>query len=166
MKTLIILLRGVTPAGKNKVLMAPLREALCKAGLKNVQTYIQSGNIVAQTSLTQIELEKRVHEVIHKNFGGDMAVLARTHDQFYEILKGHPFQVEDGKRLYFSLLATDPDKKLLKEFLSRDFSPDHVRYLNHVIYTLYATRYSDSKFNNNNFERKRKLRRPPEISTQ
>lgn len=28
MKTYIILLRGVTPTGKNKVLMAPLRAAL------------------------------------------------------------------------------------------------------------------------------------------
>jgi hypothetical protein len=34
MKTHIILLRGVTPTGKNKVLMAPLRAALENAGLQ------------------------------------------------------------------------------------------------------------------------------------
>lgn len=157
MKTFIILLRGVTPTGKNKVLMAPLREALTKAGLKDVQTYIQSGNVVAQTRLTQIELEKAVHEVIHNNFGGDIAVLAKTPGQFSKILNHNPFKKEDGKRLYFSLLATEPDKKLLKEFLSTDFSPDHVRYFKNTIYTLYATKHSDSKFNNNYFERKLKV---------
>lgn len=157
MNTFVILLRGVTPTGKNKVLMAPLRAALTKAGLKDVRTYIQSGNVVAQYNLTYIELENLVHEVIHKNFGGDIAVLARTPDQFSEILKHNPFKGEDGKRLYFSLLATKPGKQLLKEFLSTNFSPDKVRYVENTIYTLYATKHSDSKFNNNYFERKLKI---------
>lgn len=137
--------------------MAALRAALAKAGLKDVRTYIQSGNVVALSSLTFIELEKLVHEIILKNFGGDIAVLARTPDQFAEILQRNPFREEDGKRLYFSLLATDPDKKLLKEFLATDFSPDKVRYVGNTIYTLYATRHSDSRFNNNYFERKLKI---------
>jgi uncharacterized protein (DUF1697 family) len=157
MNTFIILLRGITPTGKNKVLMAPLRVALTKAGLKDVRTYIQSGNVVARSNLPIIELEKLVHEVIHKNFGGDIAVLARTPDRFSEILKRNPFEEGDGKRLYFSLLATEPDKKLLKDFLSTDFSPDKLRYVENTIYTLYATKHSDSKFNNNYFERKLKV---------
>ncbi len=83
--------------------------------------------------------------------------MARTPDQFSKILKHNPFKEEDGKRLYFSLLSTEPDKKLLKEFLSTDFSPDQVRYMGNTIYTLYATKHSDSKFNNNYFERKLKV---------
>jgi uncharacterized protein (DUF1697 family) len=122
-----------------------------------VRTYIQSGNVVALSSLTSIELEKLVHETIYRNFGGDIAVLARTPDQFSKILKHNPFKEEDGKRLYFSLPASEPDKKLLKEFLSTDFSPDKVRYVENTIYTLYATKHSDSKFNNNYFERKLKI---------
>ena len=41
MKPHIILLRGLTLTGKNKVLMAPLRAALEEAGLRDVTTYIQ-----------------------------------------------------------------------------------------------------------------------------
>ena len=154
MKTSVILLRGLTPIGKNKVLMAPLRAALTKAGLKDVQTYIQSGNVVAASSLTHPELENLVHEVIRESFGGDIAVLARTPEQFSDILKRNPFIDALGTKLHFSLLATEPDKKLLKQFLSTDFSPDQVCYVNDTIYTLYATKHSDSKFNNNYFERK------------
>jgi hypothetical protein len=40
----------IAPCGKNKVLMAPLRAALVKAGLKDVQTYIQSGNLIAASN--------------------------------------------------------------------------------------------------------------------
>ena len=154
MNTFVILLRGVTPSGKNKVLMAPLRATLTKAGLKGVQTYIQSGNVVAASRLTPPELEKLVHEVICKSSGGDIAVLARTPDQLSGILKGNPFKDADAPQPYFSLLATEPDEQLLKELLSTDFLPDQVRYLNNTIYTLYATKHRDSKFNNNYFERK------------
>jgi uncharacterized protein (DUF1697 family) len=40
----VILLRGLTPTGKNKVPMEPLRRAPAEARLENVRTYIQSGN--------------------------------------------------------------------------------------------------------------------------
>jgi uncharacterized protein (DUF1697 family) len=157
MKTYIILLRGLTPTGKNKVLMAPLRSVLSEAGLQDVRTYIQSGNIIAASDLTKLEIESRVHEVIRENFGGDIAVLARTPEQFGDILNRNPFGDVGGTKLYFSLLATKPDKKLLHVFQAIDFWPDQVRYINNTIYTLYATKHSDSKFNNNFFERKLKV---------
>lgn len=137
--------------------MAPLRAALTKAGLNDVRTYIQSGNVIAASKLTQAALESLVHEVIRKSFGGDIAVIARTAGQFAGILKRNPFKDADGARLYFSLFATEPDKKLLKGLLSTDFSPDHVRFVKNTIYTLYATKHSDSKFNNNFFERELKV---------
>lgn len=157
MKTFVILLRGVTPAGKNKVLMAPLRAALDKAGLRNVRTYIQSGNIIATSNLSQSKLEKLVHVVIENNFGGDITVIARTAEKFKDIMKKNPFARAEKSRLYFSLLAPRPDSKLIKEFLSIDFSPDRVQVVDDAIYTLYATKHSDSKFNNNFFERKLKI---------
>lgn len=92
MNAFVILLRGITPSEKNMVLMAPLRVALEKAGLKDVRTYIQSGNVVARSNLPIIELERLVHKIIHRNFGGDIDVLARTPDQLSEILKHNPFE--------------------------------------------------------------------------
>lgn len=157
-ETYIILLRGVTPSGKNKVSMAPLRTALARAGLKDVQTYIQSGNIVVSSTLTQSALENLVHKVIRKKFGGDVTVLARTAQQFARVLKRNPFTDADGAKLYFTFLVTKPDKKLLKELLSTDFTPDRAKHVNNMIYTLYATKHRDSKFNNNFFERKLKVK--------
>ena len=99
MDTFVILLRGITPTGKNKVPMAPLRTALTKAGLKDVRTYIQSGNVIASSELSLAALERRVHEFIYKSFGGDIAVVARTAKQFASMLKLNPFADADSRCL-------------------------------------------------------------------
>ena len=44
--TYVALLRGINLAGRRKVAMPDLREALAEAGFEDVATYIQSGNIV------------------------------------------------------------------------------------------------------------------------
>ena len=157
MNTFVILLRGVTPTGRNKVPMVPLRDALAEAGLRDVRTYIQTGNVIAASDLAQAEIEKLVHDVIRRSFGGNMAVLARTAKDFAICLKRCPFTEFDGPRLHFSFLAAKPDRKLLGEFMSTDFSPDQVQFVEDTIYTLYATKHSASKFNNNYFERKLKV---------
>ena len=46
MKKHIILLRGINVSGKNKIQMAALRQLFNELNFQNVQTYIQSGNIV------------------------------------------------------------------------------------------------------------------------
>lgn len=157
MSKFIILLRGVMPTGKNKVPMALLRTALIEAGLKDVKTYIQSGNIIVSSNLTLTDIEGLVHGTISEKFGGDISVIARTPKQFLSILKYNPFQSMDTKNQYFTLLASKPDKSLLQEFMSANYLPDQVKYEKNVIYTSYATKHSDSKFNNNYFERKLKV---------
>jgi len=49
METYIVLLRGINVSGQKKILMAELRELLNSLSFRNVQTYIQSGNIVFQS---------------------------------------------------------------------------------------------------------------------
>jgi uncharacterized protein (DUF1697 family) len=154
MNTFVILLRGVTPTGKNKVPMAPLRAALTRGGLAEVRTYIQSGNVIVTSRLGQSGLEGLVYATIKENFGGDITVLARTAEQFRSILERNPFANTDAPRLYFSLLAERPDPNRVTNFLAIDWSPDEVRIIDGVVYTRYATKHSDSKFNNNFFERK------------
>lgn len=158
MQTYIILIRGVTPTGKNRVPMVELRTALHAAGLHNVNTYIQSGNVLAQSELEPAALEQLVHDVIADQFGGDLTILARTPEEHDAALAGNPFGVEETKRLYFTQLASEPEPERLQEFLALDFAPDQVRVAGKVIYTLYADKYSSSKINNNFFERKLKVR--------
>ncbi|EHI74022.1 Uncharacterized protein conserved in bacteria [Streptococcus criceti] len=63
MKKAIILLRGVTPTGPNKIpKMAYLREILEVAGLQSIETCIQSGNIICETDLADKDIKNLVHD--------------------------------------------------------------------------------------------------------
>ncbi|MGI8765485.1 MAG: DUF1697 domain-containing protein [Gemmatimonadaceae bacterium] len=158
MNTYVILLRGVMPTGRNKVPMAPLRTALAGAGLSDVRTYIQSGNVIAASALHHAELEHLVHAVIATEFGGDIAVMARTAAEFRRVLERNPFTDADTSRLYFTLLGSLPEAARRAEFASTDWSPENVRVTDDAIYTLYATRYSDSKLNNSTIERRLRVK--------
>lgn len=157
MKTYVMLLRGVMPTGKYRVPMADLRAALTEAGLIDVQTYIQSGNVIAKSALDAAATGRLVQDVIARDIGADIAVMTRTPRQLADILAGNPFRGAAGAQLYFTLLAAKPAPRLLAGLQTTAFAPDRIEVVGDTIYSLYATRYSDSKFNNNYFERKLKV---------
>jgi uncharacterized protein (DUF1697 family) len=124
-KKYIILLRGVMPTGKNKVPMAALRDELAKAGFGNVRTYIQSGNVLLDSELPIKEVEVRVHDVIKKKIGADLAVVARTASQLKKVLRDNPFR--DGydiSRVFFVLFKEKPASQEAKALASGDFGPE------------------------------------------
>lgn len=154
MTTWILLLRGVTPSGRNSLRMAALRDALEEAGLAEVRTYIQSGNVVARSALGRGELQELVHRVIAERFGGDIPVIARTPAELRAVMERNPFAGEEAKRQYFTLLAEHPSPERAATFEEMDWSPDRLQRADDVVYTLYATRASDSRYGNNYIERK------------
>ena len=91
MNTRIILLRGVMPVGKNRVPMARLREVLTKAGFSNVRTYIASGNVLVDSTLTEAAIAKCVRDLIATHIGPDILVLVRTAAEIQAALKNNPF---------------------------------------------------------------------------
>ncbi len=156
MNTHVILLRGVMPSGRNRVPMAELRVALAAAGLEEVRTYIQSGNVIAQSPLAAAEVGRLVETSIARNIGAEITVVVVSPTQLRETLNNNPFPVADAARTYFTFLADEPDANLLTALLQTDFAPDEIAVIERTLYTRYATRHSDSKFTNNYFERKLK----------
>src|SRR5437879_7096200 len=72
MAAYIAMLRGVNVSGHNTIKMDVLR-GLCQGlGFRNVETYVQSGNIVFQTATENpAALSKRIGETILESFGLD-----------------------------------------------------------------------------------------------
>ena len=66
----VALLRGINVGGNNKVSMADLKVALTEAGLSNVKTYINSGNVLFESQKkSEIELAEICEKAIEKKFG-------------------------------------------------------------------------------------------------
>lgn len=74
----IILLRGVAPKGKNRILsISALANMLEEIGFEDVKTYIQSGNIVLTSDLSDEEIRTKVYDCIYNNIGADLAVIVK-----------------------------------------------------------------------------------------
>lgn len=86
----VALLRGINVGGKNPVPMAELRSALEEAGYKRVRTYIQSGNVLFETSRPAAEIEDRIEDVLERRFGVPIVVVVRSERQFRNVVSKAP----------------------------------------------------------------------------
>lgn len=157
MKTYIALLRGINVGGHKKVPMAELRELLTKSGLKNVRTYIQSGNVVFKSSEKSFQkLEKKICEAIQSHFGFDVSIIVRTRYDLERIFNACPFPEEKKKTSHFTMLHTIPENELVKIASGKVYEGEEYVIINDCIYFYCAKGYGQAKFNMNLFERKLK----------
>ena len=63
-----LLVRGINVGGKNKVVMAQLRQELTGLGLENVETYINSGNIFFDTSMPRTKLIENLQAFFERRY--------------------------------------------------------------------------------------------------
>ena len=69
MKKYIILLRGINVSGKNILSMSDLRQILNDLDFQNVQTYIQSGNIILESEVSKVLICEKIKKAILDKFG-------------------------------------------------------------------------------------------------
>ena len=111
----VALLRGINLGPRNRIAMPALRQLLTNAGFDDVQTYVQSGNVVLSTDFAPAELERECERLIAGEFGLEIDVVARTHDELAEVVERNPF----GE------IATNP-KRYQVSFLSEELDPARV----------------------------------------
>ena len=85
------LLRGINVGGKNLIKMAALKACFEDSGLKDVHTYIQSGNVLFSASASgQAKLTKQIEAALSKTFNYESRVVVRSLKQMKEIVTGAP----------------------------------------------------------------------------
>lgn len=154
----IALLRGINVGGRNKVPMVELRALLTEAGLDNVTTYIQSGNVVFQSLNKDTKaLEELIHNSIFSYFGLNLPILVKTRNQLSKIFNDSPFENYKKVESYFVILNKVPCKKLVLESVKKTYPEDEYHIINDCIYLYCKKGYGRSKFNLSYFEKKLKV---------
>jgi len=102
MLTYIALIRGINVGGKNKLPMKSLVELLLKYDIKNVQTYLQTGNVIFQ-ALHSAELvaASNFAKLINEHFGFEAEVIILTKAEFELAIQNNPYQDSIGKSCHF-----------------------------------------------------------------
>jgi uncharacterized protein (DUF1697 family) len=110
------MLRAIN-VGRRRVPMAALRELLSEAGFEDVQSYLQSGNVVLRSQDPAPAVAERCRALISSRFGFDVPVVARTEAELAAVLDHDPFAdvATDPKRYWVSFL----DSKLPDEARER-----------------------------------------------
>ncbi|MFK7783014.1 DUF1697 domain-containing protein [Psychroserpens sp.] len=154
MNTFIILLRGINVGGHKKIPMAELRQLLTNSGFSNVKTYIQSGNIILQSSvLDKSKIERIIQKQISDHFGFDVPVIAKTSVELIRIFDAYPFSKVKKEQSYFVILRDIPQPELVKKASEKTFDNEEFVIIEDCLYFHSSKGYGRSKFNMNAFEK-------------
>ncbi|VVB56731.1 Uncharacterised protein [uncultured archaeon] len=152
MTRFIALLRGINVGGPSRsVPMADLRQLLEKLGFTNVQTYIQSGNVILDSALSPSSVQKKIEEAMEARFGFAARVMVLTPAKLSAILKANPFSKRSGiedARLYFTLLEKPPEPAHVAQLKAIDGKGDELSIQNDVVYIFCPNGYGRSAYSN------------------
>jgi uncharacterized protein (DUF1697 family) len=155
----ISLLRGINVSGQKMIKMPDLKRLYENLGFLNVQTYIQSGNVMfedSQNRETSI-LAGMIEKEIEREMGFSVCVLVFTKKRTEDIFSENPFdKSHEQEKIYFTLLKSVPAKELVEKLLLSDFGDEKFCIFQDVIYFYCPESYGKTKLNNNFFEKKLK----------
>ncbi|MCO4626002.1 hypothetical protein Si039_01789 [Streptococcus infantarius subsp. infantarius] len=148
----VALLRGVTPVGQNRIpKMTYLVEILTEAGLENVKTYIQSGNIVFETDLADNAICTLIHDTIKKKIGADLSVVLKEQPQLTTAIIENTFdEIYDVSRVHLVFTNDQFSQDKLADLLETDFGDEILRAGSECLY-LYLPREAKKKRLNTNY---------------
>lgn len=122
MKTFIAFLRGVNVGGAHSLPTKSLVELLQSLGLKNIRTYIQSGNAVFETNeKTASKLGLKIKEAIQEKFGFAPEVLLLPLEELEAAQANNPYPEADSnpRALHLLFFQAAPKKVDLKALASQ-----------------------------------------------
>lgn len=156
----VALLRGVNLGAHNKVPMAGLRALIADLGAEEVQTYVQSGNVVFRSALPRAELARRIERELRARFGVDADVVLCTKAELARVIAGNPFADDepDPKRLHVTFLAQAPDRSRVAGLKGEQFGPDRFHVTRAAVYLHTPGGYGRTKLGNTYFEKKLAVR--------
>lgn len=151
----VALLRAVNVGGRF-MKMDDLKKCCASLQLKNVETYLQSGNVIFESSASVMALQKKFEAKLRDSFKYDISVLVKQPKDFQKVIKQNPFKNTEG--LYVTLLFEKPSKEAVLNFaeaFKKAATPDEDYVLKgDVLYLSCPKGYGKSKLNNGFVEKK------------
>jgi uncharacterized protein (DUF1697 family) len=149
------MLRGVNVGG-NPLKMDWLRDTCEELGLREVQTYVQSGNIVFSSALAASKLVVLLKEKIDAQTVRPVPIVVRTASEMAAVVTANPFLKERGiniEKLHVTFLGeapNRPDPIRLDKLAGRR---DRYHLARRELYLYCPINYGESKLSNSAIEK-------------
>lgn len=154
----IALLRAINMAGHNKVRMAELRRLLAGLGFGDIQSVLQSGNLVFECrSGATADLERLLEESTRAHLGLQTDFFVRTASEWGKIISGNPFAAEakrDPAHLVVMFLKDKPDRERVVDLQRAITGREVVRANTNYAYIVYPDGIGRSRLTSALIEKK------------
>ncbi|MBK7884865.1 MAG: DUF1697 domain-containing protein [Chitinophagaceae bacterium] len=150
------MLRGINVSGQKKILMKDLKILYEDAGFKNVQTYIQSGNVIFNSTSSK-NLSQKIEQKILEKYQFQVSVIIRTIDEMAMAIKNNPLTKDkkiDQSRLYVTFLAELPGSDHVITMNTVNYQPEKFIIKEKEVFVFCPNGYRETKFSNNFIEKK------------
>jgi uncharacterized protein (DUF1697 family) len=162
MPVYISFLRGVNMTGHNKIKMDDLANLFINIGFSDVETYIQSGNVVFKDAgvRKENELAALIESGIRKKLGYEIPAMVRTPGELRATILNNPFNNIDSfdpSKLAVIFLYNLPSESQIEKVKNISYPPDQFIIIGREIYIYCPNGFGRTKLYTNFFENKMKI---------
>jgi uncharacterized protein (DUF1697 family) len=161
MKSYFALLRGINVSGHNLIKMTALKTCFQELDFQNIKTYLQSGNIVYQSSMVDTKMMGDIIKLkIEQEFGFTIPVLVITLDYLEKVISQNPFlndSLKDPAFFHITFLYSDHYLPVFDQIENRKKENEAIVLDQDVIYLYCPDGYGQTKLTNTFIESKLKV---------
>ncbi len=117
MNTHVAFLRGINVGGNTMISMKELAAICTSIRFENVRTFLNSGNVIFQSSHPEAELQKAVEMALLGKIGKDIGVVVRSPGDLERVVKGNPFPDAVPSQVGVLLVMEPVAENILAEFV-------------------------------------------------
>ncbi len=153
----VAFLRAIN-VGRHIVKMERLRALFGEMGFAKVETFIASGNVLFETgSKSESALQNKIEKHLREALGYEVGTFLRSEQELARIAEHPAFSLKEtgaeGATVYVAFLSEAPNKIAANALTSHVGVADKFNVNGNEIYWLCRTRFSDSEFSGNKFEK-------------
>jgi uncharacterized protein (DUF1697 family) len=153
MPVYLALFRAVNVSGHNIIKMEHLRKLMEANGFKNVQTYIQSGNVVFEHPETdKAKIKREIEVLLYREYGHDVLNFILDAADLRKAVSNNPFtgpepEPSGMKKFFVVFLSTDATPQGIDQIKKFNRSDDEFKAIGKILYLKLSQSAADSKFN-------------------
>ncbi|MEQ1733343.1 MAG: DUF1697 domain-containing protein [Bacteroidia bacterium] len=158
MQTYLSLLRGINVSGQKSIKMVDLKALYQSLNFTNVTTYIQSGNVVFKSTITNTEeLTTLIASKIKQHYNFDVPVQVLTLTELTAIVNNNPYVATAPlEQLHVTILNAIPAPEKLAALAVVPHGNDEYVINHTTVYLRCTNGYGTTKLTNNYLEAKLK----------
>jgi uncharacterized protein (DUF1697 family) len=139
----VALVRAVNVSGTGKLPKEELKAMGEACGFEKVRTFINSGNLLFTSDLTESTVRKRIEAKLADHFGKPVSAFVRNAREMAEAVKRNPFTDDKPSRVMAHFIDDKPSQAMIEE--ARDVQGERLALGPRLIYVSYGEGIGKSK---------------------